>query len=189
TGVCDFGNQLAGKRLRLLRDTVSKAAVFALLVRPSHPNVESDTKDTQAAASALGLELRVVTANTERDFETAFATMARLGVGGLSVNLDPIFEERREQLIALAARHAIPAIYGSREFPATGGLMSYEADRLESSRLTGIYVGRILKGDKPADLPVQQSTKFELVINLKTAKALDLEISPGVLAIADEVIE
>jgi len=189
TGVCDFGNQLAGKRLRLLRDTIPKVAVFALLVRPSHPNVESDTKDTQAAASALGLELRVLTANSERDFETAFAAMARLGVGALSVNLDPVFEERREQLVTLAAHHAIPAIYARREFPTAGGLMSYAADRLESSRLTGIYVGRTLKGEKPADLPVQQSTKFELVINLKTAKTLGVTIPPGVLAIADEVIE
>jgi ABC-type uncharacterized transport system substrate-binding protein len=160
TGVCDFGNQLAGKRLGLLRDTIAKVTVFALLVRPSHPNVESDTKDTQAAASALGVELRVLTADSERDFETAFAAMARLKVGALSINLDPLFEDRRERLIALAARHAIPAIYARREFPTAGGLMSYAADRLESSRLSGIYAGRILKGEKPADLPVVQSTKF-----------------------------
>jgi len=163
--------------------------VFALLVRPSHPNVESDTKDTQAAASSLGLNLRVLTANTGDDFETAFAAMRGFGVGALSVNLDPIFEERREQLVALAARHAIPAIYARREFPAAGGLMSYAADRLESSRWTGIYVSRILKGETPADMPVYQSTKFELVINLKTAKALGIELSPTLLATADEVIE
>jgi putative ABC transport system substrate-binding protein len=189
TGVCDFGNQLAGKRLRLLHDNIPKVAVFALLVRPSHPNVESDTKDTQAAASALGLDLRVLTANTGGDFETAFAAMRRLGVGALSVNLDPIFEERREQLVALAAANAIPAIYARREFPAAGGLMSYAADRLESSRWTGIYVGRILKGEKPANMPVYQSTKFDLVINLKTAKALGIELTPTLLATADEVIE
>ena len=189
TGVCDFGNQLAGKRLRLLHDTMPKAGVFALLVRPSHPNVESDTRDTQAAASALGVELRVLTADAERDFETVFAAMVRFRVGALSVNLDPFFEEQRERLVALAAREAIPAIYARREFPAAGGLMSYAADRLESSRLTGIYVGRILQGEKPADLPVQQSTKFELVLNLKTAKTLNLDIPSGMLAIADEVIE
>src|SRR5262249_17356121 len=123
------------------------------------------------------------------DFETAFAAMARLEVGALSVNLDPVFEERREQLVTLAARHAIPAIYARREFPTAGGLISYAADRLESSRLTGIYVGRFSKGEKPADLPGQQSTKFQLVINLKTAKTLGVTIPPGVLAIADEVIE
>jgi len=158
-------------------------------VRPSHPNVESDTKDTQAAASALGMELRVLTADAERDFETAFDSMARLQVGALSVNLDPFFEERRERLVALAASHAIPTIYARREFAMAGGLMSYAADRMESSRLTGVYVGRILKGEKPADLSVQQSTKFELVINFKTAKALGLTIPPGVLAVSDEVIE
>ena len=189
TGVCDFGNQLAGKRLGILRDTVPKAAVFALLMRPSHPNVASDRRDTQAAASALGVELRVLTVDAERDFETAFAAMARLQVGALSVNLDPFFEERRERLVALAAHHEIPTIYARREFPAAGGLMSYAADRVESSRLTGVYVGRILKGEQPADLPVQQSTKFELVLNLKTAKTLSLDIPSGVLAIADEVIE
>src|SRR5215475_575915 len=116
TGVCDFGNQLAGKRLGLLRDTVPKVAVFALLVRPSHPNVESDTRDTQAAAYALGVELRVLTVDAERDFETAFAAIGRLQIGALSVNLDPFFEERRELLVALAASHAIPAIFARREF-------------------------------------------------------------------------
>jgi putative ABC transport system substrate-binding protein len=189
TGVCDFGNQLAGKRLQLLRDTIPKTGVFGLLVRPSHPNVESDTTDTQAAASALGVELRVLTADSERDFEPAFAAMVQFRVGALCVNLDPFFEERRERVIALAARHAIPAIYARREFPAAGGLMSYAADRLESSRLTGIYVGRILQGEKPADLPVQQSTKFELVLNLKTAKTLSLTIPAILQATADEVIE
>src|SRR5262249_403982 len=117
TGVCDFGNQLAGKRLRLLRDTIPKTGGFGLLVRPSHPNVESDRKDREAAASALGVELRVLTADSERDFEPAFAAMVQFRVGALCVNLDPFFEERRERVIALAARHAIPAIYARREFP------------------------------------------------------------------------
>jgi putative ABC transport system substrate-binding protein len=189
TGVSDFANQLAGKRLSLLRDTVPKAAVYALLVRPSNPNAESDTKDATAAARVLGLDLRALTADNEREIDTAFATMAQLLVGALFVNIDPFFVDRREQLVALAARHAVPAIYAQRDFPMAGGLMSYGVDRFESSRQAGIYVGRVLKGEKPADLPVQQSTKLEFIINLKTAKALGLEISPGVLAFADEVIE
>jgi putative ABC transport system substrate-binding protein len=121
--------------------------------------------------------------------DTAFAAMAQLQVGALIVNTDPLFADRRDQLVALASRHAMPAIYAQRDYPLAGGLMSYGADRLESSRLVGIYVGQILKGAKPADLPVVQSTKFDLAINLKTAKALGLEIPPGVLAIATEVIE
>jgi putative ABC transport system substrate-binding protein len=189
TGVSDFANQLAGKLLGLLRDTVPNAAVFAFLVNPTHPNAASDTKDAQAAASALGRELRVLMASTDPDFEAAFAAMAQFRVGGLFVNTDPFFDDRREQLVALAARHAIPTIYARRSFPVAGGLMSYEADRSETSRQAGIYVGRILKGEKPDNLPVQQAIKFTFSINLKTARALGLEIPPGVLAIADEVIE
>jgi putative ABC transport system substrate-binding protein len=189
TGVSDFANQLAGKRLALLRDTVPKGAVYALLVRPSHPNVESDTKDAQVAAYALGLDLRVLMADDEHQIDMAFNTMAQLRIGALFVNIDPFFIDRREQIAALAARHAIPAIYPLREFATAGGLMSYGADRIESSRQTGIYVGRILKGESPADLPVMQATKFELVINLGTAKTLGLTIPPGIFAIADEVIE
>jgi putative ABC transport system substrate-binding protein len=189
TGVSDFANQLAGKRLSLLRDTVPKAAVYALLVRPSHPNAESDTKDATAAARVLGLDLRALTADNEREIDTAFATMAQLLVGALFVNIDPFFVDRREQLVALAARHAVPAIYAQRDFPVAGGLMSYGVDRFESSRQAGIYAGRVLKGEKPADLPVQQPTKFEFVINLKTAKALGLDVPPSLLAIADEVFE
>jgi len=189
TGFSDFGNQLAGKRLGLLHDTLPKAETFAFLVNPSNPNAEPDTKVMQAAASARGLHLEVLAADTERDLETAFARMAQLRVGAVLVNVDIFFVGRREQIAALAARHALPAIYERREFPAAGGLMSYGPDRAGSSRQAGLYVGRILKGEKPADLPVQQSTKFDLVINLKTAKTLGLEIPPGVLAIADEVIE
>jgi putative ABC transport system substrate-binding protein len=189
TGISDFANQLAGKLLGLMHDTVPKAAAFGLLVNPNHPNVVSDTRDAQVAAAALGRELKVFNAATERDFEPAFAAMAALGIGALFVSTDPFYTDRRERLVALAARHAIPAIYPRREFPLAGGLMSYEADRLETSRLAGIYVGRILKGEKPANLPVLQSAKFEFVINLKAAKALGLDIPSGVLAIADEVIE
>jgi putative ABC transport system substrate-binding protein len=189
TGFTHFANQLAKKRLGLLREAIPKATVFALLVNPTHPNVEPDTKDAQTAARALGVPLHVLNASNERDFETAFAAMVQLGVGALSVNTDAFFTTRREQLVALAARHAVPAIYDDREYATMGGLMSYGADRLESDRQAGIYVGRILKGEKPIDLPVQQSTKFELLINLKTAKALRLTIPETLLATADEVIQ
>jgi putative tryptophan/tyrosine transport system substrate-binding protein len=189
TGFSEFTNQLAGKILGLLRDAVPKATVFALLVNPTHPNVESDTNDAQAAARALGVSLHVLHASNERDLETAFAAMVQQGVGALFVNNDPFFSDRREQLSALAARHGIPAIYTRREFPTAGGLMSYGPDPLEMSRQSGVYVGRILKGEKPADLPVQQATKLIFAINLKTARALGLAIPPSLLAIADEVIE
>jgi putative ABC transport system substrate-binding protein len=189
TGFSDFSNQLATKRLGLLRDTVPKAAVFAVLVNPTHPNAEPEAKDAQAAAETLGRELRVLTARTEPDLERAFAAMVLQGVGALFVTTDPFLSNQHEQLVALAARHAIPTIYERREFPVAGGLMSYGADRLEPNRQAGIYVGRILKGEKPGDLPVQQAAKFEFVINLKTARALGLEFPPGILAIADEVIE
>jgi putative tryptophan/tyrosine transport system substrate-binding protein len=189
TGITDFTNELAGKRMGLLRDAVPKASVFALLVNPTHPNAEAEIKDTQAAAAALGRELKVLTARSEEEIEAAFVAMTQLGVGALYVSPDPVFATRNAQIVALAARHAIPAIYMRREFPEAGGLMSYEADRFETSRQAGIYVGRILKGDKPADLPVQRAVKFNFLINLKAAKALNLDIPAGILAIADEVIE
>jgi len=189
TGVSDFTNQLAGKRLGLLRDIVSKAEVLALLVNPTHPNVESDTKDAQAAAAALGRELQVLRADSQRDLETAFAAMVQRRVGALSVSPDPFFSEQRERLVALAARRAIPTIYPRREFVLAGGLMSYEADRVDTSRLAGAYVGRILKGAKPADLPVLRSTKFEFVLNLQTARALGIEVPSAIQLLADEVIE
>ena len=189
TGISDFSNRLAGKRLGLLRDTVPKGTLFAALVRSSHPNAASDIKDVQAAAHAVGLDLRVLTADNEHEIDMAFATMSQLRVGALFVNIDPFFTERREQLAALAARYTLPAIYPLREFAIAGGLMSYSADRAETARQAGIYVGRILRGEKAASLPVLQSAKFEFLINLKTAKALGLEMPSGVLAIADEVIE
>jgi putative tryptophan/tyrosine transport system substrate-binding protein len=188
TGFTNFQNQLFGKQLGLLHETVPNATVFAFLVNPNNPNAGPDTKDVQAAADALRLELRVMTATTEADLEPAFAAMVEKRVGGLVVGVS----ERlflREQFFALAARHAIPAIYHRREYPAAGGLMSYGASPVDSWHQCGIYVGRILKGEKAANLPVLQSTKFEFVLNLKTAKALGLTFPPGLLAIADEVIE
>jgi len=182
TGFSNFGNQLFAKKLGILHDTVTKAAVVGLLVNPTNPNAEPDTHDAQAAAGALGLELRAFTASTEDELEPVFAAMARLRVGGLLVNVDPLFISLRGRIAALAAKYAIPAIYERRQFPVAGGLMSYGASEAEGYRQCGVYVGRILNGAKPADLPVQQLTKLNLVINLKTANALGLEIPPGVLA-------
>jgi putative ABC transport system substrate-binding protein len=190
TGFSNFQNLLGAKKLALLRDTVPKAEVLALLVNPTNPNAVPDTKDVQGAAAASSWrELRLFPASTERDVEAVFAAMVRVRVGALLVNVDPFFIERREQIVALAAHHAIPAMYDRREFPVAGGLMSYGASEVEAFRQCGIYVGRILKGAAPGDLPVQQAAKFEFVINLKSAKALGLDIPPGVLAIADDVIE
>jgi putative tryptophan/tyrosine transport system substrate-binding protein len=189
TGFTDFSNQLAGKRLGLLREVVPAATVFGLLVNPSNPNAEPDTKDVQSATDALRRPLRVFAAVTARDFEPAFAGMIEARVGALFVGIDPFFRSNPAPIVALAARHALPTIYERRVFTAAGGLMSYGTDPANTNRQAGIYVGRILKGEKPADLPVQQPTKFEFVINLKTARALGLDIPPGVLAIADEVIE
>jgi putative ABC transport system substrate-binding protein len=189
TGFISLQNQLDGKRLALLRDAVPNAAILGFLVNPSHPNAQAAAKEAQAAAAALGRDLRVYTAATEGALETVFAAMANEHVAALLVSRDPNLFDWRKPIIALAARYAIPAIYDRRDFPAADGLMSYGANDLEAWRQGGDYVGRILKGANPADLPVQQSAKLDFVINLKTAKALGLEIPPGVLAIADEVIE
>ncbi len=190
TGFSNFQNLLGPKKLALLRDTVPKAEVLAFLINPTNPNAEPDTKDVQtAAAASLWRELRVFPASTERDVDAAFAAMVQFRVGAMLVNVDPLFIARREQIVTLAARYAIPALYDRREFPVAGGLMSYGASEVEAFRQCGIYLGRILKGATPGELPVQQASKFEFVINLKTARALGLNIPPGVLAIADEVIE
>jgi len=189
TGTTNFTNQLFAKRLQLLGEVVPKAKVFAFLVNPNNPNAEPDAKDVQAAATALGVELRVLTARNEAELEVAFAAMDEQRIGGLLFGL-AAFGVGLEKLAALAARHAIPTMWPlDRAWPAAGGLMSYEASTPEAWHIGGTYVGRILKGEKPADLPVQGSTEFEFIINLKTAKALGLEIPPGVLALADEVIE
>ena len=189
TGVTNLLSELGSKRLGLLRELVPRATVIATLINPDYPDAESQSRDAEGAARALGLQFIIVRASTEREMETAFATMAQQGAGALLVGPDTFFAEQRDRIVALAARHAIPTLYWRREFAQAGGLMSYGSDLADAFRVVGIYAGRILKGEKPGDLPVQRPTKFELVINLKTAKALGLTIPPGVLAIADEVIE
>jgi putative ABC transport system substrate-binding protein len=190
TGVTLLNVAALPKRLGLLHELVPAAAAIALLVNPSNPlQTDAETRELQTAARALGLELHVLNASSDGEFDAAFATLLQLGAKALVVQSDPLFTTRRDRLVALAARHAIPAIYGRREIAEAGGLMSYANDFADSYRQAGIYCGRILKGEKPADLPVIQPTKFEFVINLKTARTLGLTVPPGVLAIADEVIE
>jgi putative tryptophan/tyrosine transport system substrate-binding protein len=189
TGYTNFANQLFSKQLGLLRQAVPNENVIGFLVNASNPNADPDTRDAQAAARALGLVLRPLMAASERDFEQVFATIAQEQIGALLVNTDPSFWAQREKLTALAAGHAIPTLYERSLFPEVGGLMSYGTDYNEGYRQCGTYVGRILKGAKPADLPVVQATKFDLVINLKTAKALGLTIPETLLATADEVIQ
>jgi putative ABC transport system substrate-binding protein len=189
TGFSNLTSQLVAKRLAQLCEVAPNAAILGLLVNQTNPNSTRDAPDARAAASALGRQLHVLIASTERDFEPAFNEIAQRQVGALCVGTDPFFVENRQQLIMLAERNAMPTIYDRREFPASGGLMSYGTDRIEANRQCGIYVGRIIKGVKPIDLPVQQSTKFEFVINLKTAKAMGLAIPERFLLTADEVIE
>jgi putative ABC transport system substrate-binding protein len=190
TGVTSLNAELGPKRLEVLHELVPTATVMALLVNPNNPiSAETQSRDGQAAASRLGVKLHVLHAGTERDFDAVFATLTQLRAGALVIATDAFFNSRSEQLAALAVRHAVPTIYPLREFVAAGGLMSYGGSLTDSSRLVGVYTGRILKGEKPADLPVQQATKVELIINLKTAKALGLTMPPSILGRADEVIE
>ena len=184
-----FSSEMWAKSVELLKELVPTATRMAYLVNPSSPSAEVFSKGAAAAASALGIEVHVLNASTEQGLDEAFASLAKLGVGGLVVPGEPFFDSQRERIVALAARYAIPAIYSTRENVVAGGLLSYGASIPDSYRQAGIYVGRILKGEKPADLPVMQPTKFELVINLKTAKALGLKVTPTLLATADEVIE
>jgi len=189
TGVSILNVELAPKRLELLHELVPAATLIALLVNPANPNAETLSRELQAAARTLGLQLHVLRASTERDFDAVFATLLQLQAGGLVIGPDTFFVSRTEQLTALALRHAVPAISLYREFAVAGGLMSYGGNGTDAVRLAGIYCGRILKGEKPADLPVQQVTKVELIINLKTAKALGITVPLSLLASADEVIE
>jgi len=189
TGVSFLSPALEAKRVELLRELVPTATTIAVLVNPNSPGAEARLKDVREAARLLGQQFSIVNAGSEGDFEVTFAGLVQQRAGALIVSSDPLFNNHRDQLTALAARRAIPAIYFDREFAVAGGLMSYGTSIADAYRQLGIYAGRILKGEKPADLPVMQPTKFDLVINLKTAKALGLTVPDKLLALADEVIE
>jgi putative ABC transport system substrate-binding protein len=189
TGVHFFFAELGAKRLELLRQLVPKAMTIAMLVNPNSPNTEAERRDVQTAALALGQQLIIFDVSSDRDIETAFATAVQRGAGAMVVGSGAFLNSHREPIVAPAARHAIPAIYALREAVMAGGLMSYGPSITDAYRQAGIYAGRILKGEKPADLPVMRSNKFDFVINLKAAKALALEIPANLLALADEVIE
>jgi len=189
TGVTEILGVLGPKRLELLRELVPTATTIAILINPNSPITNTHLALEQAAARSLGQQVIVASASTKNDLDAAFAMIVQQAANALIVNDDPFFISSRERLVALAARYALPTIYFQRSFAAFGGLISYGPNLVESSGQAGIYVGRILKGEKPADLPVQQPTKFEMVINLKTAKSLGLTVSPALLAQADEVIE
>jgi putative ABC transport system substrate-binding protein len=189
TGFSLMGGELTPKRLELLSELVPQARVIALLVNPTMPGTERSIGEMQEAARAKGLQLTILKAGTEDEFEAAFASLLQLHAGALLVAADVFFSTRRDQLAALASRHAVPAIYFGRVYAEAGGLISYAPSWAAEIRQAGNYTGRILKGAKPADLPVQQPTTFELVVNLKTAKALGLTVPPSILSRADEVIE
>ena len=190
TGVTNINTELVSKRLELLRELVPKATVVALLVNPTSPEItEAVSKELQSTTRTLGLQLHILNASNDRDFDTVFTTLAQLRVGALVIAPDAFFISRNEQLGILTSRHGVPAITQFREFAAAGGLMSYGGSFSEPTRQVGIYTGRILKGEKPANLPVQQPMKVELVINLKTARALGVTVPQSVLNRADEVIE
>ena len=189
TGVSFAPNELTTKRLELLSELVPQAGLIALLVNPNSANAERVIRDVQEAARTKGLQLHVLKASNESEVDTAFASLVQLHADALVVGADPFLSTRRERLVALASRHAVPAIYAWREFAASGGLISYGSSLTAAFRLVGAYAGKVLKGAKPADLPVEMPTKFELVINLKTAKALGLDVPPALVARADEVIE
>jgi len=190
TGVTNLNVEVGPKRLELLRELLPAATIIAVLVNPSAPALtEQFMPDLQAAAPALGMQLHVLHASTDRDLDTVFAALGQLRADALVIGPYLFFNSRMEQLGALSLRHAVPTIFTYRPFVAAGGLMSYGANETETYRLVGIYVGKILKGEKPGDLPVQRSTKVELIINLKTAKALGLTVPLSLLGRADEVIE
>ena len=190
TGVTSLNLEVGPKRLEFLHELLPSATIMAVLVNPTNPsNSEILSRDLQATARLLGLQLHPLHASSDADIDAVFSTLTELRAGGVVVGTDAFFTSRTEKLAALTLRYRIPTIYQWREFVAAGGLMSYGGSSTDSYRLAGVYTGRILKGDKPADLPVQQATKLELFINLKTAKALGIDIPPTLLALADEVIE
>jgi putative ABC transport system substrate-binding protein len=189
TGIAFMFTRLGAKNLELLRELVPKARNVGVLINPSNPNAEPQLEDLHAAAHVLGEQLVVLRATSENEIDASFAGMAQKGIDALIISADGFLIGRQDQLVALAARYAIPTMYPLSQYVTSGGLMSYGARLAEAFRRTGLYVGRVLKGEKPADLPVQQSARFELVINLKTAKTLGLAVPPTLLALADEVIE
>jgi putative ABC transport system substrate-binding protein len=189
TGVTGFATLLEAKRMGLLRELVPSARAIAVLVNPTNANVQAQLRDTEDSARRAGVRLIPLSAKVESDFETAFVTLVQQHADALLIGSDPFFTGRRDRLVALSARHKLPTIYEFREFAAAGGLMSYGTNRADGNRQIGVYTGRILKGAKPGDLPVLQPTKFELVINLKTAKALGITTPQGLLLRADEVIQ
>ena len=189
TGVSMFLSEMEAKRLALLHELVPTGTITGVIVNPSSPSIDTQLREINSAARALGRQIQIVNATNERELDAAFVSLAQSKVGALLIASNAYFTSRRDQIVALAAQRAIPAIYDQREFPMASGLVSYGTNLSDSYRLMGVYTGKVLKGEKPTDLPVQQSTKFELVINLKTAKALGLDIPATVLARADEVIE
>jgi putative ABC transport system substrate-binding protein len=189
TGLNLLTSELTAKRLELVRELVPSGVTIAILVNRNSPEAEPQLRDLQVAASAVGQQIRILNAGTEREIDAAFDTLVRSRDGALLVTNDALFDSSREQIVALAASHAVPAVYDRRAYATVGGLMSYGTHYLDAHRRLGIYATKILNGAKPTDLPVEQSTKFELVINLKTAKALGLDVPPQLLALADEVIE
>src|SRR5215218_9190062 len=189
TGVSSLSVEVSRKRLEFMHEVLPTAALFGVVVNPTSPTADSQLRNLHTAAKTLGVQLHVLHASTEQEFDTAFTILPQLPAGGLVFSSDPYFANRSQQLAALAVRHAVPAITQSRDFPIAGGLMSYGGDFTQSHRRAGIYAGRVLNGEKPADLPVQLVTKVELFVNLKAAKALGLSVPPSLISSADVVIE
>jgi putative ABC transport system substrate-binding protein len=189
TGVTFYNSGLGPKRIELLREIVPKATIIAVLVNPRNPNAEPDSKEIQEAGRSIGVQINIVDASREKELDEAFAKVAQMRADALMVHIDALFQARDKQIVALAGRYALPTMYASRQFPPLGGLMSYGTNVDEMDRQAGIYLGKILKGTKPTDLPVLQPTKFDLIINLKTAKALGLTVPLIMQMTADEVIE
>jgi putative tryptophan/tyrosine transport system substrate-binding protein len=189
TGVTTIADELGAKRLGFLRDLVPEAAVIAIVVNRTNPNAEATIRDAQAAATTIAKQIQIINASSEGDIDQAFANIIQQRVSALLVGNDPFYLSRRQQIVALAARHSLPAIYSARDYVTAGGLISYGSSIVELYRQVGVYTGRLVNGEKPADLPVLQPTEYELVINLKTAKTLGITVPRTLLAVADEVIE